>query len=151
MLCSVLRRVWILCLGCFLSCVRVWEWGWALWMACCRVSPSSIFRKPRVPHPLCLQCADTVKVRLQTQSSTKPVYSGALDCFRKTIQWEGLSGLYKGMSSPMAGQMFFRASFFAAFAESKNYLSRNADGTHRALTEADLFKVIMSGVVLIGS
>ncbi|KAK2075894.1 hypothetical protein QBZ16_001230 [Prototheca wickerhamii] len=94
---------------------------------------------------------DTVKVRLQTQSSTKPVYSGALDCFRKTIQWEGLSGLYKGMSSPMAGQMFFRASFFAAFAESKNYLSRNADGTHRALTEADLFKVIMSGVVLIGS
>ena len=120
-------------------------------MAYCQASLSSVFLTLRVLPPLLLPCADTVKVRLQTQSSTKPVYSGALDCFRKTIQWEGLSGLYKGMSSPMAGQMFFRASFFAAFAESKNHLSRNADGTHRALTEADLFKVIMSGVVLNGS
>lgn len=115
-------------------------------MAYCQASLSSVFLTLRVLPPLLLPCADTVKVRLQTQSSTKPVYSGALDCFRKTIQWEGLSGLYKGMSSPMAGQMFFRASFFAAFAESKNYLSRNADGTHRALTEADLFKVMISGV-----
>ena len=39
--------------------------------------------------------ADTVKVRLQTQSMAKPVYSGAIDCFKKTLKWEGIPGLYK--------------------------------------------------------
>lgn len=38
--------------------------------------------------------------------------AGALDCFRKTMQWEGVRGLYKGVSSPLAGQMFFRATLF---------------------------------------
>ena len=38
---------------------------------------------------------DTVKVRLQTQSSASPLYSGAIDCFKKTLQWEGIGGLYK--------------------------------------------------------
>lgn len=39
--------------------------------------------------------ADTIKVRLQTQSVTNPVYSGAFDCLKKTLQWEGVGGLYK--------------------------------------------------------
>lgn len=91
--------------------------------------------------------ADTVKVRLQTQSHTKPIYSGALDCFRKTVQWEGIRGLYKGMSSPLAGQAFFRATFFAAFAESKAFLARGPDGTTHPLTEADLFKARSAGPV----
>jgi hypothetical protein len=39
--------------------------------------------------------ADTVKVRLQTQSMANPVYSGAIDCFKKTLKWEGVGGLYK--------------------------------------------------------
>merc|ERR1719364_502643 len=56
-----------------------------------------------VGHPF-----DTLKVRLQTQSSTKPVYSGVVDCFMKTLRWEGVGGLYKGVTSPLVGQMFFR-------------------------------------------
>ncbi|KAL6783689.1 hypothetical protein ACKKBF_B05440 [Auxenochlorella protothecoides x Auxenochlorella symbiontica] len=96
-----------------------------------------------VGHPF-----DTVKVRLQTQSNTKPIYSGALDCFKKTLQWEGVKGLYKGMSSPMAGQMFFRATFFAAFAESKALLSRQPDGSMKVLTDMDLFKAgALTGLV----
>ena len=65
-----------------------------------------------VRHPF-----DTVKVRLQTQDMAKPIYckyscrittlaslpcahtpdfaAGALDCAKKTVQWEGLTGLYK--------------------------------------------------------
>ena len=67
-----------------------------------------------VGHPF-----DTVKVRLQTQDMAKPIYckhsclymlvthasllsthnfvraAGALDCAKKTVQWEGLTGLYK--------------------------------------------------------
>lgn len=45
-----------------------------------------------VGHPF-----DTLKVRLQTQPVDKPVYKGLLDCFVKTMKWEGIGGLYKGV------------------------------------------------------
>jgi hypothetical protein len=61
-----------------------------------------------VGHPF-----DTLKVRLQTQSIRNPVYSGTWDCFTKTVKWEGISGLYKGVGSPLVGQMFFRAVMFS--------------------------------------
>lgn len=37
---------------------------------------------------------DTIKVRLQTQP-TPPVYSGPLDCLKKSFQQEGIPGLYR--------------------------------------------------------
>jgi len=36
---------------------------------------------------------DTLKVRLQTQPTDKPLYNGLVDCFRKTVQKEGFSGM----------------------------------------------------------
>ena len=45
-----------------------------------------------VGHPF-----DTLKVRLQTQPVDRPVYKGLLDCFVKTMRWEGIGGLYKGV------------------------------------------------------
>jgi len=57
---------------------------------------------------------DTIKVRLQTAPTTinpklaemglntpHTSYSGALDCFRKTLAHEGILGFYKGMASPL--------------------------------------------------
>ena len=40
---------------------------------------------------------DTVKVRLQTQSTNQAqmLYSGPLDCLKKTVQREGVPGLYR--------------------------------------------------------
>ncbi|KAF7729471.1 Mitochondrial carrier protein ymc2 [Apophysomyces ossiformis] len=46
---------------------------------------------------------DTVKVRLQTQSSTNPIYKGMMDCVRQTRQREGLAGFYKGTMTPLVG------------------------------------------------
>jgi solute carrier family 25 carnitine/acylcarnitine transporter 20/29 len=46
----------------------------------------------------------------------------------------------QGVTSPLAGQMFFRASLFGAFGESKRWLGKNADGSSRALTTADFYK-----------
>lgn len=77
-----------------------------------------------VGHPF-----DTLKVRLQTQSATKPVYSGMIDCLTKTLRWEGFGGLYKGVASPLVGQMFFRATLFGAYGQSKEYL-RARNGGH---------------------
>jgi solute carrier family 25 carnitine/acylcarnitine transporter 20/29 len=88
-----------------------------------------------VGHPF-----DTLKVRLQTQPTVNPIYSGFLDAARKTVQWEGLSGLYKGVSSPLAGQMFFRMTLFSAFGGSKRWLSTNPDGSTRPLVTSDFYK-----------
>ncbi|KAI8911075.1 mitochondrial carrier domain-containing protein, partial [Gorgonomyces haynaldii] len=46
---------------------------------------------------------DTVKVRLQTQSTTNPVYSGMVDCAAKTLKSEGILGFYKGTLTPLVG------------------------------------------------
>ena len=70
---------------------------------------------------ICTRPFDTVKVRLQTQPTVNPVYSGVMDCVSKTAKWEGLRGMsdraryctmitltpgfYKGVSSPLAGQV----------------------------------------------
>jgi len=60
---------------------------------------------------------DTVKVRLQTQPLPAPgqaaMYSGAMDCVRKTIAKEGPRGLYKGMGAPLVGTApIFALSFY---------------------------------------
>jgi solute carrier family 25 (mitochondrial carnitine/acylcarnitine transporter), member 20/29 len=61
-----------------------------------------------VGHPF-----ETIKVRLQTQPSPpNNVYTGFLDCIKKTLQWEGVRGLYKGVSAPLTGQLFFRSLMF---------------------------------------
>jgi len=84
-----------------------------------------------VGHPF-----DTLKIRLQTQPSDKPIYTGLKDCFLKTIKWEGPKGLYKGMSSPLLGQMFFRAFMFLSYQQAKILLSF---GNTRKLTTKDYF------------
>lgn len=96
-----------------------------------------------VGHPF-----DTIKVRLQTQPSVNPIYGGFLDCAKKTVQWEGLPGLYKGVTSPLAGQMFFRATLFGAFGGSKRWLGTNSDGSARALSTLDFYKAgAMTGFI----
>eukprot|EP01025_Chloroclados_australasicus_P024118 TRINITY_DN2428_c0_g1_i5.p1 TRINITY_DN2428_c0_g1~~TRINITY_DN2428_c0_g1_i5.p1 ORF type:complete len:378 (-),score=16.30 TRINITY_DN2428_c0_g1_i5:430-1419(-) len=87
-----------------------------------------------VGHPF-----DTLKVRLQMQPVDKPIYNGMIDCARKTIQWEGVMGLYKGVQSPLVGQMFFRASMFMAFGSCKRWLGTNSDGTPRPLSTLDYY------------
>lgn len=62
-----------------------------------------------------------------------------IDCARKTVQWEGLGGLYKGVTSPLAGQMLFRASLFSSYGWAKRWLATNSDGTTRPLTDRDYY------------
>ncbi|XP_053665644.1 mitochondrial basic amino acids transporter [Anopheles marshallii] len=58
---------------------------------------------------------DTVKVHLQTQNHKNPMYRGTADCFRKIIVREGVHGLYRGMSSPMAGVAVVNAIVFGVY------------------------------------
>ena len=68
-----------------------------------------------VGHPF-----DTMKVRLQTQpTGEKQLYSGLRDCVTKTLQWEGPSGFYRGVASPMVGNSVFNATQFLAYGQAK--------------------------------
>jgi len=54
-----------------------------------------------VGHPL-----DTIKVRFQTMETLPgkpPPYTGVVDCAKKIISAEGVSGLYRGMLAPLTG------------------------------------------------
>ena len=59
---------------------------------------------------------DTVKVRLQSQPDTLPLrYTGPLDCFRQSLQIEGLPGLYRGISAPLIGAAIETSSLFFSY------------------------------------
>eukprot|EP01132_Coremiostelium_polycephalum_P006246 gene6246-7777_t len=68
-------------------------------------------------HPL-----DTIKVRLQTQPVGAPIYSGAVDCFTKTLQKEGFLGLYKGVQSPLVGLSLMNSAMFLSYGQSKAFI-----------------------------
>lgn len=44
------------------------------------------------------------------------------DCIKKTYQWEGLKGFYKGCASPLIGQMVFNAVQFCVYGQIKKFL-----------------------------
>ncbi|XP_064119933.1 mitochondrial basic amino acids transporter-like [Macrobrachium nipponense] len=74
-----------------------------------------------VGHPF-----DTVKVRLQTQDFLNPKYRGTWHCFSDTIKKESVRGLYKGMSSPMAGVAVVNAIVFGVQGNMARYM-KNPD------------------------
>ena len=37
-----------------------------------------------------------IKIRLQCQNPKKPLYNGAVDCFKQVVKQESVLGLYKG-------------------------------------------------------
>eukprot|EP00761_Pharyngomonas_kirbyi_P001954 gb/GECH01001958.1/.p1 GENE.gb/GECH01001958.1/~~gb/GECH01001958.1/.p1 ORF type:complete len:376 (+),score=79.15 gb/GECH01001958.1/:1-1128(+) len=64
---------------------------------------------------------DTLKVRLQTQGPDAR-FKGAMDCFGQTIKKEGFFGLFKGMSSPLAGVAAVNAVLFTSYGQASEYL-----------------------------
>mmetsp|Transcript_13337 Transcript_13337/g.17286 ORF Transcript_13337/g.17286 Transcript_13337/m.17286 type:complete len:286 (+) Transcript_13337:146-1003(+) len=71
-----------------------------------------------VGHPL-----DTIKVRLQTSTE----YSGMVDCFKKTVQKDGVKGLYRGMAAPLIGITPIFAVYFWGFDMGKQ-IARSFEG-----------------------
>jgi ornithine carrier protein len=67
---------------------------------------------------------DTVKVRLQSQPDNLPLrYTGPLDCFRQSLRYDGVSGLYRGISAPLFGAAVETSSlFFSVSIQRRHYL-----------------------------
>lgn len=53
-----------------------------------------------------------VQVRLQLQSSANPLYRGTYDCFRSILKKESVTGLYKGVTSPLYSLTVINAIVF---------------------------------------
>lgn len=75
-----------------------------------------------VGQVLTAQPFDIIKIRLQTQSSTNPMYTGMVDCFKQIMTKEGPFTFYKGTASPLIGVGSICAIQFAAYQESRKYL-----------------------------
>ena len=63
-----------------------------------------------VGHPL-----DTVKVHMQTQNAQNPLYRSTWHCLTSIAKQESIRGLYRGMSSPMAGVAAVNAIAFGVY------------------------------------
>jgi len=99
-----------------------------------------------VGHPF-----DTIKVRLQTQSATNPVYRGTWDCVSQTVRKEGVRALYKGMGAPLVGTApIFAISFYSNAMGKKMQQQGRTDvvlGPHQ-LAMAGCFSGVMTTIVM---
>ncbi|KAI8807573.1 mitochondrial carrier domain-containing protein [Cladochytrium replicatum] len=95
---------------------------------------------------------DTVKLRLQTQpigpTGRGLLFHGAIDCFGKTVRGEGVSGLYKGLSTPLFGSVVENAFLFMCYGASLDLMRYFRHGT--TSRTADLPPPSMTDVVLAG-
>ncbi|CAL7949077.1 unnamed protein product [Xylocopa violacea] len=62
---------------------------------------------------------DTIKVHMQTQDYRNPKYKGNWHCFRTILAKESVAGLYRGMSSPVAGVAVVNAIIFGVYGETQ--------------------------------
>ncbi|CAH1403548.1 unnamed protein product [Nezara viridula] len=76
-----------------------------------------------VGHPF-----DTIKVNLQTQDFKKPIYKGTWHCFTTILKRDKLSGLYKGISSPLGGVALVNAIIFGTHAKVSRWIG--SEGLH---------------------
>ena len=92
---------------------------------------------------------DTVKVRLQSQPDHLPLrYKGPLDCFRQSIQQDGLRGLYRGVSAPFVGAAAETACLFWSYRLAQDFLTTFAYNQHSLVDGAQL---PLSGLVTAGA
>lgn len=97
---------------------------------------------------------DTIKVRLQTMPKVgpgeHPLYTGTLDCVRKTVQKEGFRGLYKGMGAPIAGVAPIFALSFFGFGVGKRMQQKTPDEklTLPQLFAAGAFSGIFTTIIM---
>ncbi|CAO3608681.1 unnamed protein product [Cunninghamella blakesleeana] len=79
---------------------------------------------------------DLVKVRLQT---TEGIYKSTGDCFKQIIKKDGVFGLYRGMSAPLASiTPIFAVSFFSYDLGKKIAVGLRSDKTERPLSLGEI-------------
>lgn len=73
-----------------------------------------------VGHPF-----DTVKVHIQTQDFRNPKYRSTFHCLKSIIVKDSVRGLYRGLSSPLAGVSFVNAIVFGIYGNVQRYVGNS--------------------------
>lgn len=60
---------------------------------------------------------------MQTQDFSRPKYTSTLDCITKLVRNDSIRGLYRGISSPMAGVAFINAIVFGVYGNTQRMAS----------------------------
>ncbi|XP_017553639.1 solute carrier family 25 member 45 isoform X1 [Pygocentrus nattereri] len=89
-----------------------------------------------IGHPM-----DTVKVRLQTQST----YKGIFDCVVRTYRHEGFHGFFKGMAFPVFSVAVSNSVIFGSYSNALNYLTQSQHREHDQGNKAPLWAVLTAG------
>eukprot|EP01104_Vermistella_antarctica_P012528 TRINITY_DN3649_c0_g1_i1.p1 TRINITY_DN3649_c0_g1~~TRINITY_DN3649_c0_g1_i1.p1 ORF type:complete len:370 (-),score=30.51 TRINITY_DN3649_c0_g1_i1:66-1175(-) len=95
-----------------------------------------------IGHPF-----DTVKVRLQTQSSSNPVFRGAVHCVTKTVKDEGPRGIFRGVGPPVMGEMATGSLVFGIYGTLCSYQKDNS----KTVTTAKEAYIAGLGVGMVGA
>ncbi|KAF8983541.1 Mitochondrial carrier protein ymc2 [Entomortierella lignicola] len=87
---------------------------------------------------------DTVKVRLQTMPAPlpgqAPLYTGTLDCVKKTLSKEGIKGFYKGTTTPLVGVgACVSIQFVTLQAMKRYYNNQNGPSANGFLSNSQLY------------
>lgn len=70
-------------------------------------------------------------MHIQTQDFRNPIYRGTYDCFKSIIAKDSIKGLYRGLSSPLAGVSFVNAIVFGVYGNVQRLSSNpNSYTTH---------------------
>ncbi|XP_076868089.1 solute carrier family 25 member 45 isoform X2 [Brachyhypopomus gauderio] len=89
-----------------------------------------------VGHPM-----DTVKVRLQTQST----YKGIFDCVIRTFRHEGCYGFYKGMAFPVLTVAISNSLAFGSYSNAMDYLTQSQRSERIQGNKAPLSTIYLAG------
>jgi solute carrier family 25 carnitine/acylcarnitine transporter 20/29 len=73
-----------------------------------------------VGHPV-----DTIRVRLQIQDPKNLKYTSFTDCFMKIIKEEKVNGLFKGLMSPLVGEMGNLALVFGIYGNMRKHVKND--------------------------
>lgn len=88
---------------------------------------------------------DTIRVNLQTQKGYSK-YTGSIDCFKKIIKFQGMRGLYKGVTSPFLGVTIYKTLNFGVYG---NIINRIEDPKIYHIMIAGTIAAQISGLVLV--
>ncbi|KAK9280815.1 hypothetical protein L1049_003704 [Liquidambar formosana] len=77
---------------------------------------------------VCCYPLDVIKTRLQAQLPSSPLkYSGIVDCFRKSVQVDGYSVLWRGLGTAVARAFVVNGAIFSAYEIALRCLFNNND------------------------
>lgn len=91
------------------------------------------------------QPLDTIKVRLQTH---RECYQGPVDCATQTLRQEGVSGFFKGLTSPLFGSLWTNAIVFCSYGSILRHLEAfNTTTSTTSSTATPLTSIFTAGTI----